>query len=130
MTPDDRKARLLTTLLAAAGLTHFLAPRFYDAIVPDQLPGPARAWTIGSGIAEVACAAAIANRSSRRTGSLAAIVLFVAVFPANVQMALDWQDDPAPRPLLAVLRLPLQIPLVVWAWQVARDARRRPLTVR
>lgn len=122
---DDRRARLLAAFLASAGATHFVAPRFYDAIVPPALPGPARAWTIGSGIAELAVAAAVANRSTRRIGATAAFVLFLAVFPANVQMALDWQDEPTARRVAAWVRLPLQIPLLVWAWRVRRDASGR-----
>jgi uncharacterized membrane protein len=113
----------LAALLAGAGLTHFAAPRFYDAIVPHALPGSRRAWTLGSGVVELVCAAAVLWLSTRRAGALAAFVLFIVVFPANVQMALDWRDDPLPRPLIAFGRLPLQLPLLVWAWRVYRAAR-------
>lgn len=103
---DERRARLLAVFLAGAGATHFVVPRFYDVIVPRALPGPPRAWTIASGLAELACAAAVADRRTRRLGATAALVLFVAVFPANVQMALDWRDEPAPRRVAAYARLP------------------------
>jgi uncharacterized membrane protein len=68
-------------------------------------------------------AAAVASPRTRRAGALAAAGLFVAVFPANVQMARDWRDRPAPLRLAAYLRLPLQIPLIVWALRVSRTAR-------
>lgn len=116
-----KRAHLLAAFLAVAGVTHFAFPRFYDAIVPRALPGPARAWTLGSGVAELACAVAVAVPRTRRKGALAALALFVAVFPANVQMALDWQDEPAARRVVALARLPLQLPLLAWAWSVARD---------
>jgi len=57
---------------------------------------------------------------------LAAIVVFVAVFPANIQMALDGGIAGQPFPLgsaaVAWLRLPLQVPLVLWARRVAGEA--------
>ncbi len=109
---------LLAALLAGAGSTHFLAPEPYDAIVPSFLPSP-RAWTYGSGVVELCVAAAVAARGTRRAGATAAAVLFVVVFPANVQMALDPGDVPR---WLAVARLPLQVPLVLWALQVRRAA--------
>jgi uncharacterized membrane protein len=113
----------LARLLAVAGVTHFLLPRPYDSIVPRGLPGKPRTWTQLSGAAELAVAAAVASPRTRRAGALAAAGLFVAVFPANVQMARDWRDRPAPLRLAAYLRLPLQIPLIVWALRVSRTAR-------
>lgn len=123
---DDARARLLGAFLAGAGVTHFVFPGPYDAIVPPVLPGPPRAWTIGSGVAELAVAAAVANRSTRRLGATAAFVLFLAVFPANVYMALDWHDESTARRVIAWARLPLQAPLLVWAWRVRRAAGGRP----
>lgn len=109
----------LASLLAAAGITHFARPRPYDAIVPRWLPGSPRGWTYVSGAAELALAAAIARPRTRRGGSLAAAVLFAAVFPANVQMAVDWRHRPMPQRAVAYGRLPLQVPLIWWALRVA-----------
>jgi uncharacterized membrane protein len=113
---------LLAGFLAGAGATHFTHPRFYDQMVPGALPGPPRAWTWGSGAAEIAVAAAVANPRTRRRGALAATTLFVAVFPANVKMARDAEGfrDQA----LLYGRLPLQLPLVRWAWRVRRASAR------
>jgi uncharacterized membrane protein len=108
---------LLAALLAGAGATHFLVPGPYDAIVPPVLPGEPRAWTYGSGVAELLVAAAVAAPRTRRTGATAAAVLLVAVFPANVYMALEPGDVPR---WIALARLPLQVPLVLWALQVRR----------
>jgi len=99
-------------------VSHFAIPRFYDAIVLHALPGPARAWTLASGVVELACAAAVALPRTRRLGATAAAVLFVAVFPANIQMAVDWRSRPAIDQAIAYGRLPLQIPLVLWALAV------------
>jgi uncharacterized membrane protein len=48
------------------------------------------------------------------------------VFPANVQMAADWRHRPAPLRTAALARLPLQLPLVLWARAVARTEGARP----
>lgn len=103
-------------------MTHWLAPSFYDALVPEQLPGTARFWTYASGVAELGVAAAVAHPRTRRHGGFAAAALFVAVFPANVKMAIDWSDRTPVEQALAYGRLPLQIPLVIWAWRVRRNA--------
>lgn len=113
-------ARRLGSLLVATGSLHFLIPGPFDAIVPDALPGTRRGWTHISGIAELAVAAAVLNPPTRRVGGIAAAGLFTAVFPANVKMARDWQDKPAPLRFLAVARLSVQAPLVAWALSVAR----------
>ena len=47
--------------------------------------------------------------------------LLVGVFPANVKMAVDWRHRPTPQKALAFGRLPLQVPLVLWARNVARN---------
>jgi len=110
---------LLAAVLAVAGLLHLLVPGPYDAIVPDLLPAP-RLWTYASGLVELGVAAAIARPATRRQGALVAAALFVVVLPANVQMALD--ADGGLARALAYARLPLQVPLVLWALQVRRDA--------
>lgn len=110
---------LLTALLAGAGITHFLKPSGYDAIVPHLLPHP-RAWTYASGVVEIGLGAAVAHPRTRNRGALAAALLFVVVFPANVQMALDARTPGART--ISYARLPLQVPLVLWALQVASAA--------
>ncbi|WP_309148047.1 hypothetical protein [Curtobacterium sp. MCBD17_032] len=107
-------------------MTHFLRPRGYDRIVPDALPP--RTTTLGSGIAELGIAAGLLVPPTRRAAGWAAAALFVAVFPANLKMAEDLLDSPRSgrvARLVAVLRLPLQLPLVAWAVRVARHAPRR-----
>jgi uncharacterized membrane protein len=118
----DGTAYGLAALLTTTGVTHFAAPRTYDRIVPRTLPGPPRFWTYASGAAEIAVAAAVAHPRTRRAGGLAAAALFVAVFPANVQMAWDWRHRPWPYRAVAYARLPLQVPMVAHALRVRREA--------
>lgn len=115
-----RPARALAGTLATMGTLHFLAPKPFDAIVPERLPGGPRTWTHLSGLAELTCAAAIALPTTRKAGALAAAGLFAAVFPANVKMARDWRRRPLPLRAAAYARLPLQAPLIAWALAVAR----------
>jgi uncharacterized membrane protein len=119
-----RSHHALAGVLLATGATHMARPGFYDPIVPRALPGAARAWTYGSGLAELGVAAALLVPALRRPAALAAAVLFVAVFPANLQMALDGGYPDASGILgsqaLAWARLPLQVPLVWWSLALAR----------
>ena len=119
---SPRPALALSALLAVAGVTHFAYPKPYDRIVPTALPGSARTWTYVSGVAELAVAAAVAAPRTRRLGGLAAAALFAAVFPANVKMALDARGRSRGEQLATVARLPLQVPLVIWALRVSRSA--------
>lgn len=114
-------AHLLAAVLVGGGVLHLVAPGTYEPLIPAWL-GPPRPWVVGSGVAELACGLAVAVPRTRRVGGWAAAVLFVGVFPGNVQMAIDWSDRSAAARALAYGRLPLQLPLVWWAVQVARSA--------
>lgn len=120
--PSPASALSLAALLAVAGAAHFVVPGPYERTVPEFFGDPAF-WVRWSGVAELASAGLVAHPRTRRAGALAAAGVFVAVFPANVQMALDGGLPGG----LAWARLPLQVPLVWWALRVAspRPARRR-----
>ena len=115
-------------LLAGSGTLHLVAPGFYRRVVPRVL-GHADAVVAVSGVCELACAALLLIPATRRLGALATAALLVAVFPANVQMALDGGLDgasfPANNAAAAWLRLPLQVPLVLWALRLRSDAAAR-----
>ncbi|MYS73323.1 hypothetical protein GTY88_23325, partial [Streptomyces sp. SID5926] len=78
-----------------------------------------------SGVAELALAAGLAVPRTRRAAALSAAAFFVGVFPANVKMAWDWRHRPAPQQAAALGRLPVQVPLVLWARAVARGSEGR-----
>ena len=115
--------QLLASLLTLTGALHFVLPKPFDEIVPGYVPGSARLWTYTSGVAELVCAAGLLSRRTRRPAATATALLLVAVFPANIQQAID--TDGTGR-WLALARLPLQVPLVLWALQVRRRAEDRP----
>ncbi len=114
----------LCALMGGSGVLHFMAPIPYERIIPT----PLRPWgspvVAVSGAFELLCAALLAIPQTRRMGSTATVILLVAVFPANIQMALDSLPGSRPnsrlRIALAWLRLPLQLPLVLWALSFRR----------
>ena len=106
----------LAGLLGFAGVAHFVNPGFFDEIVPHALPGTPRELDLRERRAPSSPARRRwpGRRPAGSAGSRPRCV-FVAVFPANVQMAVDWRSRPVPEQAAAYGRLPLQIPLVLWA---------------
>jgi uncharacterized membrane protein len=101
-----------------AGTAHFVVPDVYLGIMPPWLPQPGL-LVLASGAAEIAAGVAVLIPGTRRLGGWMAIAVFVAVFPANVWMAVEptvWPE----LPLWARwARLPFQGVLIAWAWWVA-----------
>jgi uncharacterized membrane protein len=101
-----------------AGLMHFLKPRPYVAIVPDALPRK-REIVFASGVAEMAGGAGVLVPATRRVAGWWLIATLLAIFPANVNMAVNSERfRKVPEPLLWI-RLPLQALLIGWVWRVA-----------
>ena len=88
------------------------------------MPGGAGFWVAASGVAQLVGGLALAHPRTRRLGAGWIASVLVLVFPANVTMALEGGLEgerwPLSSPVAAWLRLPLQVPLVVWAVQEAR----------
>jgi uncharacterized membrane protein len=122
----DRKRALRYVMgltYALAGVLHFVAPNVYEQVVPPQLPKP-RTLVYLSGIAEVGLGLGLLFERTRNVSAWGLVALLVAVFPANVYMAVaddlelegvpEQFSDPSDAALWA--RLPLQAVLVAWAW--------------
>jgi len=108
---------LLAVLMISAGVMHFVSPRGFIRIVPRWLPAPAALVAI-SGACEILGGVGLLVPAPRRWAAWGLIALFVAVFPANVNMAihrLSFGRRPLPGWALWA-RLPLQGVLVAWAW--------------
>lgn len=112
---------LLAAVFTVTGLLHFVTPRGFDDLIPRWLPWSPRTWVYGSGVAELACAALLVPARTRRLGATASALLLVGVFPGNIEMAIHPGGTPR---WVALARLPLQIPLVLWALQVRRASAR------
>ena len=103
---------MIAAFFVAAGANHFLHPRPYLAMMPDYLPA-ARALVQVSGLAEILGGLGVLLPPTRRCAAWGLIALLVAVFPANVHVALHgWPGVNLPTWLLWA-RLPLQ-PLFMW----------------
>jgi uncharacterized membrane protein len=114
----DPWALTLAGLLVVTGVAHLVAADTFDAIVPHVLPGAPAAWTLGSGIVELVLALGLVLPETRRLTATVTATFFVLVLPANIQMAVDWASRSALELTAALLRIPLQIPLIWWAWRV------------
>ena len=115
-----RDGLALAGLFLVSGVTHFVKPETYEAIVPRSLPAR-RALVYGSGAAEIACAAGLLVPRTRRVAGLASTALLVAVFPANLNMTRQAKRrldrDPGSRGrqgylAATVARLPMQWPMI------------------
>lgn len=108
---------LLAGFFILAGANHFLKPGWYLKIMPAWVPMQLEA-VYASGAAEMLLGAALLHGRMRRGAAWGLVALLLAVFPANVEMALHPERFPNFKPLVLWGRLPLQfllIALVLWA---------------
>ena len=122
--PRDTDA--LVGIFAVSGVVHLVRPQVYEPLMPAWVPRH-REVILGSGVAELACAAGLALPATRRTAGWASAALLVGVFPGNVKMALDAQRSRRESSRAKVvrtgtlLRLPLQWPMIRIALRAARS---------
>jgi len=86
---------VLGVFILLAGVMHFANPDFFNDIVPPWLPPNESFWTYASGVAEIVIGLMMLRPSTRRRGAIAAIWLFVCVYPANLYMTWDGRDRAA-----------------------------------
>lgn len=110
---------IMAAIYVVAGILHFVKPDTYSSIVPHWLPYPLALVYI-SGVVEIAGGLLLLPAATRRFGAWLIILLLIAVFPANVQMSVNYYRDHNPYFWLTILRLPLQVVLIWWAWKFAK----------
>lgn len=108
---------ILAAFFIAAGINHFRVPQRYIAIIPPYIPDRATANVI-SGAAEIAGGLGILVPATRKAAGWGLIALLVAVFPANVHMAQNGVPGIRIPTWMLWMRLPLQIPLILWVHRV------------
>jgi uncharacterized membrane protein len=93
-------------------------------MMPAQLPAPLLLVQI-SGVAEIAGGLGLILPQTRRLAAWGLIALFLAIFPANVNMAVHHLplDGKPVAPALLWARLPLQLVLIAWAYWYTRPDR-------
>ena len=111
---------LFGVLFILAGLNHFRNPDFYINIMPPYLPWHGALVAI-SGVAEIALGALLLIRRWSVPAGWGLIALLVAIFPANVHMAVHPELYPSISPVALCLRLPLQGLLIAWAYWYTRS---------
>ena len=110
---------LLAALFITAGGLHFVLTRTYVSIMPDYLPAHTLLVQI-SGVCEMLGGVGLLLGFSRVVAAWGLVALLVAVMPANLNMALHPERWPG-FPVWALWgRLPLQLPLIYWAWLYTR----------
>lgn len=128
--PSHRRARaiarcVLGVFFVLAGVNHFVNTAFYVAIMPPWLPWHLElVWL--SGVAEVLLGAMVLFRRTQVLGGWGLVALCMAVFPANIHMALNPALFPQFAPVLLWLRLPLQLLALGWIWWSTLSATARP----
>jgi uncharacterized membrane protein len=116
---------LLTLFMVAAGANHFVSPDHYVAMMPSALPAPLTLVHV-SGVAEILGGLGLILPATRRLAAWGLIALFIAVFPANLNMAINrlpLAGHEVPSWALWA-RLPVQVLLIWWASSFTRRERR------
>lgn len=121
--PRGRTKRIVLLTLAAffvvAGVNHFLNPGFYVAIMPSYLPAHLE-FVYLSGLLEILGGVMVLVPRFRSIAGWGLVVLLLAVFPANLNMALHPDMFPAVPAYVLYARLPLQLLFIAWAYWPTR----------
>jgi len=112
----------MAAVYVVAGINHFVHPEMYRKIMPSWLPAQ-NILVVISGFAEILLGLLLLVPYTRRFAAIGIIILLLAVFPANVQMLINYWKEDHPMLWLAVLRLPLQGFLIWWAYQYTKPLK-------
>ena len=115
---------VMASFYMGAGVNHLINPAFYMAIIPPDLPNPE--WlNVLSGLAEITLGVFLLEPRVRILAAWGVIALLIAVFPANIYVAVHNIGVPGGEPgtgnaTANMVRLPFQLALIVWAWWYTR----------
>ena len=106
---------LMAAVYMVAGINHFLHPQTYLSIMPAFLPVPLFLVYL-SGVLEIGLGSLLLPKTTRAYAAWGIIILLIFIFPANIQMAINYWQTHNPYKWLAIARLPLQLFLIWWAY--------------
>ena len=115
----------LSVFFVSFGIDHFVNPEFYLSIMPPNLPLKLEAVYI-SGLFEILGGVGVLIASTRKIASLGLVALLVAVYPANIYMALNPERFPEVSINVLYFRLVLQFFFFYWAYSVSRPSFNPP----
>lgn len=110
---------ILSILFLIAGALHFLYTPVYLKIMPPYLPSPRLLVQI-SGVCEMLGGLGLLFPATQTLAAWGLVALLIAVLPANVQMAIEHARWPGIPLWMLWARVPLQLPLIWWAWIYTR----------
>ena len=113
---------IMAAFYVIAGAYHFIDPVFYKKIMPPWLPSHYFIIYF-TGICEIVFGLLLIPQQTRKPAAWCIIVLLVFVFPANIQMMLNYWHQQNPYLWLAILRLPIQLLLILWAYMFAKNRK-------
>lgn len=106
---------LMSALYLLAGINHFINPKTYIKIIPSWLPNPV--WiNYVSGMAEIILGILLLLNCTRTLAAWGIIALLITIFPANIQMSINFYHANHSKFWWTIARLPLQVLLIAWAW--------------
>ncbi|MCC5614623.1 DoxX family protein [Nostoc sp. CHAB 5836] len=114
---------VLAISIIVVGVTHFVVPEEYVKIVPPQLPYPLELVYL-SGFYEILGGIGLLVPPVSQAAAWGLLALFIAVYPANINMAVNLiKIEHIPNsPWVHVVRLPFQAVLIAWAWWYTKSS--------
>ncbi len=106
---------IMAIFYIVAGFNHFIRPGFYLKIMPPWLHYHLQIVLV-SGILEIILGVLLLFEPTRNFAAWGIFALLIAIFPANIQMMLNFKNTHNHYLWVAILRLPLQLVLIRWAW--------------
>jgi uncharacterized membrane protein len=117
--PLSTGSKVVAGAFVASGIVHLVKPEVFLPLMPSWVPAH-REVIVGSGYAELACAAGMLFPPTRKVSALASTAVLLGVFPGNLKMAADAQRSKNPVIRFGTLgRLPLQLPMIRATWKQA-----------
>jgi uncharacterized membrane protein len=111
---------VLSFILIAGGIMHFIRPEVYNPFIPDALPK--LAVNYASGIVEMLLGIGLLTTKYRRLAATGAFLLMIAFLPLHV-MDIFAEQPAIGSKTVAYIRLPLQLVLIYWPWYIRNNSR-------
>jgi uncharacterized membrane protein len=110
---------IIGTAFIIAGVNHFINPEFYLRMMPPILPAH-ELLNYVSGVAEIILGVLLFIRKTKVVAAWGLIILLIAVYPANIYMAMEAGKSIDIFPTIAYIRLPFQF---LFIWLVYRETK-------